>query len=122
MSFSNDTLIAHYNFWDDPVPHPDFGTLFLVRQGATTGIDNNEDDIYDVKFFPIPAADHINIVSDEQIEEVFIYNSNSQLVKTSTIESNNETIDISALNNGQYYMIIMPEGNRVIKKTFVIVR
>ena len=25
----------HYNYWDDPEPHPAVGTLFLVRATAT---------------------------------------------------------------------------------------
>lgn len=30
--FNNDTLEMHYNFWDDPEPHPQAGTIFLVRE------------------------------------------------------------------------------------------
>jgi PKD repeat protein len=33
--FSNDTLEMHYNFWDDPMPHPEVGTIFLVRENNT---------------------------------------------------------------------------------------
>jgi len=33
--FNNDTLEMHYNFWDDPVPHPEVGTIFLVRENTT---------------------------------------------------------------------------------------
>ncbi len=29
--FQNDTLEMHYNFWDDPEPHPDAGTIYLVK-------------------------------------------------------------------------------------------
>lgn len=38
--FSNDTLEMHYNFWDDPEPHPQVGTIFLTRQ-TTVGVDDN---------------------------------------------------------------------------------
>lgn len=37
--FHNDTLEMHYNFWDDPEPHPEAGTIFLVRETAV-GIDD----------------------------------------------------------------------------------
>lgn len=30
--FNNDTLEMHYNYWDDPEPHPQVGTIFLVRE------------------------------------------------------------------------------------------
>ena len=36
--FQNDTLEMHYNFWDDPEPHPEAGTIFLVRE---TAVSNN---------------------------------------------------------------------------------
>jgi hypothetical protein len=36
--FENDTLEMHYNFWDDPEPHPQVGTIFLVKQ-TTVGLD-----------------------------------------------------------------------------------
>ncbi len=38
--FQNDTLEMHYNFWDDPEPHPETGTIFLVRQ-TTVGVDEH---------------------------------------------------------------------------------
>jgi len=33
--FNNDTLEMHYNFWDDPEPYPQVGTIFLVRENLT---------------------------------------------------------------------------------------
>ena len=38
--FQNDTLEMHYNFWDDPEPYPETGTIFLVRQ-TTVGVDEH---------------------------------------------------------------------------------
>ncbi|PLX12376.1 MAG: hypothetical protein C0598_06120 [Marinilabiliales bacterium] len=38
--FENDTLEMHYNYWDDEVPHPQVGTIFLVKQ-TTVSIDEN---------------------------------------------------------------------------------
>lgn len=35
VHFENDTLEMHYNFWDDEVPHPQVGTLFLVKENQT---------------------------------------------------------------------------------------
>lgn len=33
--FQNDTLEMHYNFWDDPEPYPEDGTIFLVKEHLT---------------------------------------------------------------------------------------
>ena len=38
--FSNDTLEMHYNFWDDPEPYPEVGTIFLVRE-TSVGLGDN---------------------------------------------------------------------------------
>jgi hypothetical protein len=35
VQFQNDTLIMHYNFWNDPEPNPEAGTIFLVRENTT---------------------------------------------------------------------------------------
>lgn len=33
--FENDTLEMHYNYWDDPEPYPEVGTIFLVKESLT---------------------------------------------------------------------------------------
>ena len=33
--FENGVLEMHYNYWDDPEPHPEVGTIYLVKEGAT---------------------------------------------------------------------------------------
>ena len=42
--FNNDTLEMHYNFWDDPDPHPSVGTIFIVRENLTPPPANLEAD------------------------------------------------------------------------------
>lgn len=39
VRFSNDTLEMHYNFWDDPIPHPSVETIYLTRN-TTTGFED----------------------------------------------------------------------------------
>lgn len=41
VHFENDTLEMHYNYWDDPEPHPEAGKLFLVR-ATITDVDDSE--------------------------------------------------------------------------------
>ena len=33
--FENGVLEMHYNYWDDPEPHPETGIIYLVKEGAT---------------------------------------------------------------------------------------
>lgn len=35
VSFENGVLEMHYNFWNDPEPHPQTGIIYLVKEGAT---------------------------------------------------------------------------------------
>jgi len=32
VSFTDDMLVLHYNYWDDPVPNPDAGTIILYKE------------------------------------------------------------------------------------------
>lgn len=45
--FNNDTLIMHYNYWDDPEPHPTVGTIFLVKENLRPPPFNIESQILD---------------------------------------------------------------------------
>ncbi len=44
--FSNDTLEMHYNFWDDPEPYPEIGTIFLVKENLTPAPSALDFDLY----------------------------------------------------------------------------
>ena len=35
VSYTGDTLELHWNFWDDPVPHPEVQTIAVTRAGVT---------------------------------------------------------------------------------------
>ena len=35
VSYTGNTLELHYNFWDDPEPHPQAGTIILARAGVS---------------------------------------------------------------------------------------
>lgn len=38
--FENGVLEMHYNFWDDPIPNPDAGTIYLTRVTTTPAPEN----------------------------------------------------------------------------------
>jgi hypothetical protein len=46
--FQNDTLEMHYNFWDDPEPYPEVGTIFLVRE-TSVGIADEPESTYNAE-------------------------------------------------------------------------
>ncbi|WP_333850689.1 T9SS type A sorting domain-containing protein [Epilithonimonas sp.] len=68
----------------------------------------------EVKVFPNPTSDFINIKSNETIKSVKLYNTSGALVKT---ENNNSSkIDIFALPKGNYIISIETESGIETKK------
>ncbi|MBP6566854.1 MAG: T9SS type A sorting domain-containing protein [Saprospiraceae bacterium] len=63
-----------------------------------------------VQIFPNPATNMINVQSDEDVRRVNIYNIAGQLVMSLNSE-NIESIDISALHNGLYFVRVETEEN-----------
>lgn len=71
--FQNDTLEMHYNFWDDPEPHPEVGTIKVVKQNFV-GIEdeiarNNENERELLKVMDITGRE----VSPESKGKMLIY-------------------------------------------------
>lgn len=77
-----------------------------------TGIsDNNESR---TTIYPNPATNVLNVVSEKEIQMVEIYNVEGQLVKT--IDGNVNSIGISELNNGIYFVKIRTENGTATHK------
>jgi hypothetical protein len=51
VSFENNVLEMHYNFWDDPEPNPDAGTIYLVKETATPSPENIMTDVMNSQLF-----------------------------------------------------------------------
>lgn len=49
VSFENGVLEMHYNFWDDPEPNPEAGTIYLVKENATPSPENIMIDVLNSK-------------------------------------------------------------------------
>jgi len=70
-----------------------------------------------VIIYPNPANDILNIVGVEMSNTKYIYNSTGKLVKQ--ITNNSNTLNISGLSPGIYYIqIVMIDGN-IINQEFV---
>ena len=72
-------------------------------------------DIVDLKLYPNPATNFINITSSETIDQVELY---SILGKKVLEVNHTNSIDISAMNSGIYFVKIN-SGNRTISKKIV---
>jgi len=56
----------------------------------------------EVKFYPNPVADILNIAFDHEIKNVSIYNLLGQEMMTKTINANEGSVDVSHLSKGTY--------------------
>ncbi|MBL4585783.1 MAG: T9SS type A sorting domain-containing protein, partial [Flavobacteriales bacterium] len=66
-----------------------------------TGI--REASVADVRIYPVPTRNLLNIISDQQIDEISVYTINGKLIRT--FSQNTQTIDVSALANGMYLLV-----------------
>ncbi|MDF1551033.1 MAG: right-handed parallel beta-helix repeat-containing protein [Bacteroidales bacterium] len=80
---------------------PDLG-CFETGIPLSTGFLNIENEAF--LLFPNPAMDYFNFSVSGDENEVFIFSTEGKLVKTATINSLNEKIDISDLKKGLYFV------------------
>ena len=80
-----------------------------------TNLSYTYDNLSDVKIYPNPAKNDLNILSDEGIDRIVIFNSSGQMVdyigKTASV------LDLQTYTPGIYYLSIFT-FNGVIKKSF----
>jgi hypothetical protein len=83
---------------------------------SSTNIGQNEST--DVKTYPNPAIDYINVEADGIFTEYSLYNSCSQLIKSDILYQNK--IDISHLAKGSYELVLKNDNNVIHKRILKI--
>jgi PKD repeat protein len=72
-----------------------------------------------IKIFPNPAFDVLNIVSDQIINQIWIYNQVNELKIEKALGANNSAIDVTGLDDGMYMILLETEnGNRQTQRFF----
>ena len=71
-----------------------------------------------INVFPNPTANVLNIVVDEDISRVTIYDQFNKVVHTGNLTDSYENIDISHLNNGLYSITVQLNNGEVMSKRF----
>jgi len=70
--------------------------------------------------FPNPATDKINVLlSHKQEATITLHNLNGQVVKTQAAEFNSNIFDISELDKGLYFVEVISQNSKIIKKLIV---
>ncbi len=98
-----------------------FGTQFsqgtfkvAAYNDATANVDVNI--FYNLKLYPNPIEDFLNIDTLEKITEIIIYNQIGQRIKTILPLQNKVKINLSNLTKGFYFIKIKSNNNTIIKQ------
>jgi len=89
-----------------------------VRVYQNTTLSNKEFKENRFKIFPNPVSETINILTDEAIDYLEIFNIFGSLVKNSSFELNKQ-LDVSDLSPGIYLLIIHSGSKKITKKIVV---
>jgi hypothetical protein len=93
--------------------------LYITVNPQPCGLAVSDFDISGLAYYPNPAQDILSIEAKETIADITIYTTLGQAVKSKTINSNQATLDLSALANGVYFLKIRANGKM---KTVKIVK
>ena len=74
-----------------------------------------------LSLFPNPASTTIKVSANEIINSIEVYNINGILLRTISCKSNVQTIDISDLPAGSYFVRVLGKDSTWVEK-FVVIR
>lgn len=98
-----------------------FNTL-KVSCTATTGINENAmETTVLITLFPNPAADEITVESTEEIQRLQVTDINGKaILEIESVNKNTVNIDISAVNNGFYFVKSFDKQGRITFNKFIV--
>lgn len=96
-----------YNF---PIETNFANTTFQVLSNSIVTIDNS------VGIYPNPTNDFVNIKANSSINSVEIFDVQGRIIQKKITNVENETIDVSGLTNGIYFMMIKTEKGQKVEK------
>jgi len=117
---SNDTFnILGYTsnnyFLNFPLVNSVIPKLYIATFKAEN-LQTIENQNFNLKLYPNPTSDFLNIKSDQKISKIEIYDTTGKLVQTSKM--NNEKVSVSKLPKGNYLIKIQTE-NGVVNSKFI---
>ncbi len=86
----------------------------IFKLGSTTAFIETYSSLNQINVFPNPANNYINIEGDLPIANYQIKNTLGQSIKSDNFT--NQSIDISSMENGIYFIIITTSDNKLISK------
>jgi hypothetical protein len=130
-----DTWVSHEISLDDFTGLTSFENIAqLILSGLPTGGTVYVDNVYfsrlsssnaelnknNFKLFPNPAQNQINISSDENIEQISVYDVAGKLMMSRNIQNNGATLDIAHLAKGMYTFVAIINDKTLTDKFIII--
>jgi hypothetical protein len=106
---------------------PALSTTAVLLKTTTTGISEHKDQAVELKIFPNPATDQLNVSIRSDIAEhteIAIYNHGGQKIQSSIIHYDGFstiTMNLSALSDG-FYLLSVRNSHCTSTKSFTIIR
>ncbi len=116
----SDTFIEEFTDLQVVVWVQDNETKFVLQSESSdlmVGIDEIPKD--NVQVFPNPASKNITVKAEAQLEKFELYNNLGQLIIEKDIDFDQQSLDVSHLDPGVYFLKIQSE-NKIISRKLVI--
>lgn len=92
---------------------------YIIEIAITTNIKQLDNLEQSIQIFPNPTKDKIEIASAIDLIQITLTSIDGKLIKTFSSAQKNQTIDISALNKGIYFLNITTVTDKLITKKIV---
>lgn len=86
-----------------------WGPVFRNVVSVQTTLDAPQFDLRNIVVYPNPVKDILNVSFDNAINSVSIYNMVGQQVFTKSVNANEDTINVSGLTSGTYFVKVQAE-------------
>ncbi|HIE44970.1 MAG TPA: T9SS type A sorting domain-containing protein [Flavobacteriaceae bacterium] len=106
------------DFGTGPNTNPSVSYIFTANLDPSLSVEENQ--LTNVKLYPNPSNNFINVESEERIKSIAVYNITGQIINTIMIDNSNKVkLNVKDLNSGLYYVRISSENGSILKKIMI---
>ncbi|MEM6722226.1 MAG: T9SS type A sorting domain-containing protein [Bacteroidota bacterium] len=96
------------------------GFILEVQDTSTLSVNDISGDVNEIRMFPNPAQNQVNISAPKNLEQITIYDMSGKLIlNNENIHTNSEIIQLEALSSGMYMVQIKTSTATKLKKLII---
>ncbi|MCO6500610.1 MAG: T9SS type A sorting domain-containing protein [Vicingus serpentipes] len=88
-----------------------------IKLNTPTGVVDSEINTNKISLFPNPTSNQLTLDSEMNIDEATIFDVSGQVIKSIVLNSN--TIDVSELSDGVYFLRVTTEKGQIFNQKFI---